>query len=677
MARDRSSTHKELTHLDPFPLMLRSHLRNDYARSPKVADVGICCALKVLIKMRAYTFATMSVPKSVRLVLIPLVLIACGIAQVETGAATKDGGESFPTSDGGTDAVTSDAAVTVQPCIGETPTCSAWNTRRSCVLQGAANVWIDEVCSAGCFAGACSASACTDECALGTSAIGGVCALWDMATGAKTEVNPVAALADRSRDYDRILRERDLPEGQVMNAIYTDDGLTSFEFYAGAGDAAIWTGSALASQAFRLRATESPDAAAQVRALVAALHRDFAVTGSPGSLARFAMPSSLNIQTDNKYKKPDYCTAGRTHCNVAYDGKNYEWEGGISRDQYTGVMLGYALAYDATHDESVRAIIRSDVLSVAEELAKKRTMSVGLKLNNLPAVSRNVTFENVILIPAEFVNGRVQFDVNTAGLDDSGIHGIREFVTDYNVLTSDTLAITRSVPRPSSAMMLHAFFSLALHVSKQAEPARYGALKAYVDANAPKWLSVAEGWSFDSNCGKAYYANHIAYIMAYLGATLEEDPARKVRSQALLDGRLYPAVRDHKQAYFTYLWSGARNAAPSVETIAANRELAGFPVGPRVHISRDASVRYPRDPICTDDFGQPVADTRAASKIAVLPADRVVEDFMWQRSPWRVKDTGSNRQVFPGVDYLAAYWAARAHKLIEDDRPGTCTRRLP
>ena len=45
---------------------------------------------------------------------------------------------------------------------------------------------------------------------------------------------------------------------------------------------------------------------------------------------------------------------------------------------------------------------------------------------------------------------------------------------------------------------------------------------------------------------------------------------------------------------------------------------------------------------------------------AVDVGDRVVEDFLWQRGPWRLHDGGNLAEVYPGVDFLAAYWAARA-----------------
>ena len=54
--------------------------------------------------------------------------------------------------------------------------------------------------------------------------------------------------------------------------------------------------------------------------------------------------------------------------------------------------------------------------------------------------------------------------------------------------------------------------------------------------------------------------------------------------------------------------------------------------------------------------------------------DRRVDDFIWQRQPWKLYEPGEPTIVFPGVDYLAAYWIARRYELAKDDRAGTCAR---
>ncbi|MCU1279642.1 MAG: hypothetical protein JWM53_3188, partial [bacterium] len=201
-------------------------------------------------------------------------------------------------------------------------------------------------------------------------------------------------------------------------------------------------------------------------------------------------------------------------------------------------------------------------------------------------------------------------------------------------------------------------------------------LRAYYDAHADAWLDVAAQWSFSANCGSGYYANHIAFIMAYVWARLEKDATRGARIRdAVLDGRMWSALSGQKNPYFAFLWGATRAQAPAAPTIAAaTDELTQFPVGPRVHVAVDHAadaVYQPHDSACTSE---PMADT---ATLAVDVRDRVVEDFLWQRGPWRLHDGGNAAEVYPGVDFLAAYWAARAAGFVADDAAGRCTRWAP
>jgi hypothetical protein len=142
----------------------------------------------------------------------------------------------------------------------------------------------------------------------------------------------------------------------------------------------------------------------------------------------------------------------------------------------------------------------------------------------------------------------------------------------------------------------------------------------------------------------------------------------------VLDQKLWAALSGQKNSYFAYLWAATRPAHPTIEIAAANSQLAQFTAGPRVHVGRDtaASPKYmPHDATCTSPI---LCDTKT---LAVDVGDRVVDDFIWQRQPWQLQEGGDPRQVYPGVDYLAAYWAARRHGFIEDDRAGTCARMSP
>lgn len=549
-------------------------------------------------------------------------------------------------------------------CVDGAAVCSAWNVRAVCV----GGAWVETTCPAGCSAGQCSATACADECALGATSAMGTCRLWDVGQGRFVDADPATRLHDRARDYDRLLRAHQLVNGGVCNAVYTDATRAQLAYYSGTGDAALWTGTALAAQAWRYRATGAPDAAAEMARLAATLHLFFTVSGEPAYLARLALPS--DDPTPLEYT--NRCANGDWHCGVDHAGTRYDWYGHISRDAYTGVLLGDWAAWSATADPSLRATIRDDVVTLATELMKPRQVPATVTVNGV-SFPTTLSLENVILSPSEMTDGRVTITVGGS----NELYGAREFLPDFGVVLQQIVGASPPVPRPSSAIMLGAFFEEALAMTDGVPgyEAVHQQLADYYAAHADGWLSIAEQWSFSANCGNAYYANHIAFIMAYVYALLETDPARGPRIRdGVLDGRMWAALGSQKNPYFAYLWGATRPSPPDAATIAAaNAELVQFPAGPRVHVAVDHSndPKYPHDATCTSE---PTADT-ATSAIDV--GDRVVEDFLWQRSPWRLVDAGNPAEVFPGVDFLAAYWAARAHGFVADDAGGTCARWAP
>jgi hypothetical protein len=600
---------------------------------------------------------------------LSVVFSACGSSGAGSEQAAPPASTS-PTSPAPTTQPTADAAPDAAPvtsCAGQNETCAAFDTRSYCVVTGTGNEWRTEKCAAGCYAGKCSTTACADECVLGSS-----CKLWDMKAGAFTTADPITKLHDRARDYDKALHATDLPEGQVMNAHFADATRTTLVNYGGYRDAAIWTGSALAAQAWRLMTTGAPDAAKQVDALVRTLHTSFRVSGDPGYLARVAMPSTSKVTTE-----PALCTDGNAHCNVPYQGKNYNWVGGTSRDQNTGVMLGLYVAYLATTDESLKQLIREDIVAMVQELMKVRKSVPAVIIVNGVPLNKNLDLENVILAPSEMPNGKIQINLSTSQTDDAGMAGVREFFPDFSVLVKQVLGVSIAIPRPSTSIMLGAFFQLGLMVT-DGVPAMAPLRKQmsdYYAAHADAWLDIASGWSLSTNCGSGYFANHIAFIMAHVYAMLEKDPARshKIRDE-ILDGKMWTALAGHKNSYFAFLWGASRPAPTKAVIDGAAAQLAQFEPGPRVHIPRNnlAAPQYlPHDTTCT---GEVLCST---ATLAVDVKDRHFADFLWQRQPWQLADSGDLTEVYPGVDYLAAYWAGRHHGFVAEDSPGTCTRQMP
>jgi hypothetical protein len=615
-----------------------------------------------------------------RITVLVLCLAACNDSSSNGRgdmSASGDGFVTLPDLAGSDGVAPPDMGKAQLGCIENKAYCSAWNIRTYCDDSSGLATMKTENCPSGCFQGACSTSNCADECSIGATSNLGTCKLWEMSSNSFVSSDQVK-LMDRAREHDaQTMRVTEKSLGAMINAEYTDSTHTTLAYYWGTADAAIWSGSWLAAQSWRLLATGSRDAADEVAAKVTMLHDWFRITGDVGYVARLALPRMAAVPTEYNWQGQDYCTGiVEHHCNVDFKGGKWDWIGGLSRDQYTGVMLGLGLSYLASPDEEVRKLAREDVTTVALELTKMRSIPTTIVVDGVPS-SVTLNLENVILAPSEFVGGKVQIELSTGSIssDDNGEHGIREFLPDFSVMVKQVLPFLGGIPIPraSTAMMLGGFFNIALRASKGVPgyESTYNTLKAYYDAHADSWLNTASLWTHTGGCNPKYYPNHIAYIQAYMWALLEEDPVRRdtIRN-GILDDLLWTGLKNDKNSYFAYLWGGTRNASmppDATEIMNANTQLGQFMNAPKGRPAIHHLGDYPNDSMCSID-GQP------ASTVAVDVKDRDMDDSIWQRGVWKLESGGDPNVWFPATDYVGAYWAARYHSLLTDDRPGTCTR---
>jgi hypothetical protein len=623
--------------------------------------------------------------------IIAIACVACAIAcSGKRGRGDADDDVAPDTAldaDGGTDA--SDAGdpegdlpgdAVDEPVEGECAPgemlCLDHATRRVCLDDPGGARWHDEVCpdGEGCVSGLCVAGECSDECDLGGTDGSRTCGLLDIATGGWIAVDPAGSMHDRARAYEMWLRRDSLYHGGVGNALYSDPpACTDVVSLGGTGDSAIWTGTYLAAEALRLMATGSADARDRVIDLVETLHLWFNVAGEPGLLARYAAPSGDHPLVDMD------CSTRRIHCDVEFEGETYDYSGHISRDQYQGVMLGYALAYEALgeHDEPTRALIREDVVELVEELMRLRSVSVRLTWDGTELPVFDVDMRFAVLAPAEMTGGAVDLIIDSSNYDDSEMYGFQEFIPDWGLVIRQFpgLGWVPDIPRTGSAIMLSSFFRVGLLVTEGVEgyeDEHAGILGFYLGnsdwgGNVDDWLDRAGQWSYSGTCGSAYYANNIAMEPMYNLARLEDDPVLGARIvDGVLHGRMWPEFVATKNPWFSFIYAASvPYADPSVAPAAAS-QLSQFPPPPRVRVAVDlrSDARYmPHESGCTDqvDHG-----------MAVDVGDRVVSDFIWQRHPWGLYDDGLESLTYPGVDYLAAYWLGRRHGFLADDRPGTC-----
>jgi len=164
-----------------------------------------------------------------------------------------------------------------------------------------------------------------------------------------------ALISDRIQNFH-------MPHGVVGEARF--DGPTSstlVQIYD--GDGAIWTGHYLAAESFRYAATGSTVALAYAKRTLQTIKMLVTISGS-GKLSRTAFPADTPY-VEIRLKDKDY------H-RTTYEGRDYYYRGNVTRDQYEGIYLGLAVAYDLIDDEEVHSLCRDLITRLTDYLIRKQ-----------------------------------------------------------------------------------------------------------------------------------------------------------------------------------------------------------------------------------------------------------------------------------------------------------------
>ena len=558
--------------------------------------------------------------------------------------------------------------------------CLSQTQHRICKQVGGKTSWVTEACASGtrCLDSRCSAG-CADQCTLGyTRTSGGkqqTCALLSVASNKYVSLS--AGMHDRARKYHAWTRKHHLPNGTMSDTRFATTALKKPVSYHGTGDSAIWTGSYLAAEALRLKVTGAPDARASVRRLVEAIHRLFEITKHKGFMARYAAPTAGPDPVINKL----YNASDPRHHKTKFKGQDYYWSGNTSRDQYQGVLMGYSLAYDVLTSAAHKKMIRDDMVALVQELIKQRKVKITVRFHagKWQEMSIPVTMQYVVLNPTEFKKGGPYIQIGTTAkpnaYEDSTMQGFQEFMPDYAKLLKQIpilgLLIVFPVPRSGSAIMLANILNIGMQVTKgvPGQAANHAAFKSHYDKQRAYILGIMKLYTNlnDANtCWKSYYGLNISQEPVYNLLRLEQHAATRASMvKDVLQARMWPVVKDHKNSFFSYIYAsqGPKGGATAAAAVAATAQLKQFPPPPKALKTKDLASKYTANPKCSNQ-----------SKTAVDVKDRIFDDFIWQRHPFELKKQGDGKTVYPGADYLLAYWMGRRHGFLNDDAKGTCLR---
>jgi uncharacterized protein (TIGR03437 family) len=138
------------------------------------------------------------------------------------------------------------------------------------------------------------------------------------------------------------IHARHLPYGSILDPIFALTDSDQISGYTRCGDSALWTGHYLAAEAFRYRVTQASDALSNIQAAVSGLKGLADVTGT-NLLARCMVP--VNSPWASSIASQEAANGVYTNASAGWI-----WVGNTSRDEYSGVMFGLAVTYDAVSD---------------------------------------------------------------------------------------------------------------------------------------------------------------------------------------------------------------------------------------------------------------------------------------------------------------------------------------
>lgn len=372
------------------------------------------------------------------------------------------------------------------------------------------------------------------------------------------------------------------------------------------GDAAIWSGTYLASQAFRYSVMKDSEALASVKNSLNGIENLLGVNGFTGLLSRAAAP--INSLFGKSIKKTKHTTVSN------YKGErwiNYHGNrNGISRDQYSGVFFGLSLAYDHVDDPAVK---------------KKAAYLIKIMLDYIIKNNWLVHEDRGDLTVPKRISGRTSFPTQW-------------FMINYQRLN----------------MLL---------IANHMHPGRYvKELEKYSTIS-----ESAEFFLYISSMGNhhGYYKFNLFKTNIYNYFRLEKDQKRRKELKSAYD-MVNSHIGHHDNSYFNLI--NFTIAPDEVSTEKRKRIKTNiFRFLERRH--RDISipgegledVEYITIP------GRHLGDKDV--KISRYPLDvrqrNSSGSFFWQKSPYSLATfpiKGSAKTEIPGIEITLIYWMGRYHK---------------
>ncbi|MDP8223784.1 MAG: hypothetical protein P9L99_10530 [Candidatus Lernaella stagnicola] len=394
------------------------------------------------------------------------------------------------------------------------------------------------------------------------------------------------------------------PTGGLVQNVYTDTTYTEILYYRGQGDSTMWTSTYGATQALRYAVTGEAAAKANTIAVVETLRDHLRVTRTEGYVGRYVGPLDNPIFWLDVFQLDEFRYGEGIWLGTFYLSNS-------SSDQYDGFFNNLATIYDLVDDAATRQLIKSMIKEVIDKLAANRWLI--LNEEGLPTTAA----------PQIAGSERISFALIAAHIIDTP-----EYWQLYEDVYEDQI---QTLP----------FSSVAF------------------------WNRYTE-----------YFAMNLKHLNYFTIFRLEPDEERLRELFRIYMQKVRPWVEDGRQVYFDYVYlTGCERLGVcegsygimerGVNSLHKFREwpnVQWFVTPPPAEVDPisqwlvDLQEKLPA-------FLQDLLGFELQAKQGYDLDERCIQDYMWQRSPYKMScgpfPLDWPEHMLPGADYLMAYWLGR------------------
>jgi len=432
-------------------------------------------------------------------------------------------------------------------------------------------------------------------------------------------------------------------------------------FHTGENDG-LWSALYLAAEAFRYAVTRDPEALATIEVLLDGEVDRMRVTGVPGLFTRQYIPpgvAGIACPTDPARYVPDvekddnqWVRVGDSGCVETVDAATGEWVtsthcglddyvgwcwlDNVSKDEYSGHMFALGALLALVDDAGVQATVRDLLGQVGHHLVDNRQTVVDW--------DGRVTEHGKLY--ARSMEDWPSFNA--------------AMVLDFMKLAAVATGDADLVDWYDNCLLQRGGVRDCLHRPPETP-------RVYTEYLPEATLYIGPG-----SCASNWNNFSMHALSLHNLIWLEHDPETRAAVQRhLQDDFFAPAdkerpLAEQHNAFFDFIFAaqkalGPESDGPALDAVEdALCQLRQFPASKHVR-----AVTCPAESCvlasCTDRFDGPVLERPREV------ADRCVGTFLWWGNPYSPGDcTADPRRVYPGQDYLLAYWMGRYYGFIEE-----------